>query len=243
MIERMMWKRTKITAGITILGIASATFAFAWNEPTAAPPGNNAPAPINVGTTDQVKNGRLGVNALAVFGNSLFGGSTGSNAYLNFGPTTGDDGYGIRDNAGILEFKNNGGSWASLQNIIYTLVGSSTDPWTTSGSNIYYNAGRVGIGTASSAEKLDLGGGKIKMGYEQVSGVGSLVMPQTISDDAAHCPVGKNVIGGGCLSNWYMTHITKSYPFDESTWYCAAYNTGSSQASTIYAYAICANMK
>ena len=80
-----------------------------------------APAPINIGTDQQIKNGGLGVNALSVFGNSLFGGFTGSNAYPNFGPTSGEDGYGIRDKDGIIEFKNNGGSWASLQNLMYSL--------------------------------------------------------------------------------------------------------------------------
>ena len=122
MINTMRWKRTTITALIGALGIV-ATFAFAWNEPTAAPTGNNVAAPINVGTTDQVKNGGLGLNALTVFGNSLFGGSTGSNAYLNFGATSGENGYGIRDNAGTLEFKNNGGTWQSIQNILYALCG------------------------------------------------------------------------------------------------------------------------
>ena len=228
---------------IGTLGIVSTTFAFAWNEPTAAPTGNNVAAPVNVGTTDQVKNGGLGVNALTVFGNSLFGGSTGSNAYLNFGATGGTNGYGIRDNNGILEFKNSGGSWASLQSIIFTLVGGAGS-WTVSGNNIYNtNTGNVGIGTASPVEKLDLGGGKIKMGYVRVSGAGSLVPPQTLREDFVNCPAGKNVIGGGCLSNWYMTHITQSYPSGDSTWYCLAHNTDSSAASTLYAYAICANMK
>ncbi len=32
---------------------------------------------------------------------------------LNFGTTTGDSGYGIRDNGGVIEIKNSGGSWAS----------------------------------------------------------------------------------------------------------------------------------
>jgi hypothetical protein len=36
----------------------------AWNGPTQAPPNGNVAAPINVGTTDQVKNGGLGVNSL-----------------------------------------------------------------------------------------------------------------------------------------------------------------------------------
>ena len=53
-----------------------------------------------------MKNGGLGLNSLAVFGNSLFGASAGSNAYLNFGAASGEGGYGIRNNDGTLEFKN-----------------------------------------------------------------------------------------------------------------------------------------
>ena len=35
-------------------------------------------------------------------------------AYLNFGATDGTTGYGIRDNAGTLEYKNSGGEWAGI---------------------------------------------------------------------------------------------------------------------------------
>ena len=111
-----------LTIASFILGTISIGIAYAWSEPTAAPPNGNVAAPINVGSTDQVKNGGLGVNSLAVFGNSLFGGSVGSNAYLNFGDTSGSSGYGIRDNAGTLEFKNDGGTWGSLQTIICALT-------------------------------------------------------------------------------------------------------------------------
>lgn len=34
--------------------------------------------------------------------------------YLSFGATGGESGYGIRDNAGTMEYKNSGGSWANL---------------------------------------------------------------------------------------------------------------------------------
>ena len=115
--------RYVVALGIPLLALLSFTLVTAWTGPTAPPPGNNVAAPINVGTTDQVKNGGLGVNSLAVFGNSLFGGSTGSIAYLNFGTTVGELGYGIRDNGGLLEFKNSGGSWQSIQNILWTLCG------------------------------------------------------------------------------------------------------------------------
>jgi hypothetical protein len=36
-----------------------------------------------------------------------------ANGYINFGVTRGTTGYGIRDNAGALQFKNSGGSWLS----------------------------------------------------------------------------------------------------------------------------------
>jgi hypothetical protein len=104
-----MHMRTVAIAVVSfILGTISIGVAYAWSGPTAAPPGNNVAAPINVGSTDQVKSGGLGVNSLAVFGNSIFGGAAGSNAYMNFGATSGSSGYGIRDNADIIEFKNEG---------------------------------------------------------------------------------------------------------------------------------------
>jgi hypothetical protein len=34
---------------------------FAWTEPSQNPPQGNVPAPINVGSADQVKSGKLGV--------------------------------------------------------------------------------------------------------------------------------------------------------------------------------------
>jgi len=36
---------------------------------------------------------------------------SGANRYLNFNSGTGEDGYGIRDNNGTLQFKNSAGSW------------------------------------------------------------------------------------------------------------------------------------
>ena len=38
----------------------------------------------------------------------------GSNRYINFGTDDGVDGYGFRDNGGIVEYKSSGGSWAAV---------------------------------------------------------------------------------------------------------------------------------
>ena len=109
--------RVTLAASLTALTFSMPLVALAWTGPTASPPGQNVSAPLNVGTSDQVKNAGLGVNYLAVFGNILL---SGIGNYLNFGSTSGTSGYGIRDNAGTLEFKNINGSWGSLQSIIYS---------------------------------------------------------------------------------------------------------------------------
>ena len=48
---------------------------------------------------------------LTVYGDIF---AEGSNRYLNFGTATGTSGYGFRDNAGTLEFKNSGGTWQGV---------------------------------------------------------------------------------------------------------------------------------
>ncbi len=49
--------------------------AGSWQAPTATPPGENTDAPVNVGASNQVKIGGLGVGPLAVFGNAIVNGS------------------------------------------------------------------------------------------------------------------------------------------------------------------------
>lgn len=38
----------------------------------------------------------------------------GTSKYLNFNTTVGSSGYGFRDNAGTMQFKNSGGSWTNF---------------------------------------------------------------------------------------------------------------------------------
>lgn len=57
----------------TILSLPFLIFSnLAFAEPVQAPPLGNAYAPVNVGSSSQIKNGGLGVNALSVFGSSYF---------------------------------------------------------------------------------------------------------------------------------------------------------------------------
>jgi hypothetical protein len=54
---------------IILTAALSVNYLFAaWVGPTQAPPGGNTSTPIHVGSTNQVKDGGLSVNALSVFG-------------------------------------------------------------------------------------------------------------------------------------------------------------------------------
>ena len=110
---------------VLVVALFIATPLFAWTGPTASPPLNNTSAPINVGTTDQVKNAGLSINSLAVFGNAIL---SGASRYLNFNATAGSTGYGIRDNAGVIEFKNSGGTWDNKATVTgnFTVTGNVT---------------------------------------------------------------------------------------------------------------------
>ena len=107
-------------SGLTLGTLIMGSIVSAWTGPTQTAPGGNVSAPINVGSIDQVKSAGLGVNSLAVYGNTIL---NGTNVYLNFGTTAGSGGYGIRDNAGTLEFKSTGGSWNTLTTAITNVLG------------------------------------------------------------------------------------------------------------------------
>ena len=64
---------------IAMCALLAASVLFAWTGPTATPPNGNVAAPINVGTTDQVKNAGLSVNALGVFGSEYIQNKLGIN--------------------------------------------------------------------------------------------------------------------------------------------------------------------
>lgn len=198
-----------IALGIIVGTTLSTVIAIAWTGPSSSPPSSNVSAPINVGSTDQVKNANLGVNGLAVFGNSLLQASS----YLNWGATSGSPGYGIRDNAGTLEFKNSGGSWASIQSTIYSLGGGSQ--WTTSGTSIYYNTGNVGIGTAGPGQKLSVagiiertsGGVKFPDGTVQTTapGAGGVTASTQVT-----CSINQSACTASCPAGYFMSGCRNS---------------------------------
>ena len=86
------------------------SYVYAWTGPTATPPENNIPAPLNVGDNIQVKSGGLGVTAfvadVAVIISSLRIGNTTI-------PCSSTTARTMRYNASKLEYCN-GSSWTVL---------------------------------------------------------------------------------------------------------------------------------
>ncbi len=76
---------------------------------------------FGVGTTSPL-------SQLDVFGNLTI---SGSNRYLNFGDTSGINGYGFRDNNGIIELKNSGGAWG-----VFGSGGGGSSIWATTTNNL-----------------------------------------------------------------------------------------------------------
>lgn len=62
----------------SIIGLA-VSYVFAWTGPTAPPPGGNTSAPVNVGSTLQMKSGGLGINGLLIgYSQALFALNSGN---------------------------------------------------------------------------------------------------------------------------------------------------------------------
>lgn len=87
----------------------------------------------------------------------------GSNHYINFNTITGSSGYGIRDNGGTMEFKNNGGAWAGIGTGSGGGGGGGAGGWTFIAGAIYNSTTTdqvlIGATATSSLAKLQVIGG------------------------------------------------------------------------------------
>lgn len=98
------------------------------------------------------------------------GGNIGltNSSYINWGTTDGDTGYGLRDSAGTIQYKNSSGDWSNIAvTIPDPLTGTAGQTITfdsngaqTASSILYIDStnSKVGVGTTSPSSTLDVAG-------------------------------------------------------------------------------------
>jgi len=158
--------RTIKFLGLT-LGIALSIFAisfavYAWTAPTAAPPGGNVPAPINVGDTAQTKTGPLRID-----------GVFRANSAVHLAVGRGNVGIGTTAPTGRLHVR---GGNAYIDNInfggiptialavgdtdtgLHSTADGALDVFSNNVNTMSIRSGNVGIGTTGPTTRLDVNG-------------------------------------------------------------------------------------
>lgn len=171
--KRRLIQLTMIIAVLAVAQFASA----AWTGPTATPPNGNVPAPINVGSVNQVKSGGIGATSVVAdrfcLGSSCItswpsGGSTTVDQQSNVGGTfkicNGNDGTssGCVPSAGIpisCQYEHSGQGYPAANGSTYTgdymHFNAGANRWqfwyaaSANGFSIYYNCSKVLVFTPS----------------------------------------------------------------------------------------------
>ncbi len=164
-----------------------------------------------------VPNGSFGIATSAplakldVYGNAML---SGASRYLNFGDVSGTSGYGFRDNAGSMEFKNTAGAWTAIGStgFSYLFPSNATSTLLSFGGGLTsYASTTIGDGTQSGS--LTVWGGATTTGNSVVLGTstlptiigsgssgGSLLLRSNISSNGYVCLETTNSDGSGvCL--------------------------------------------
>ena len=155
---------------------------WAWTEPTVAPPGDNVPAPINVGNSAQIKSGALQVNGFRNIGTTVLdsnvgigtttpaykldvsgdvrwtgtlqGGSVSWARLISF-PSACPGGQYVSGIGSALTCLPLGGGGDGTANYLTKFTATTT----IGNSQIFDNGTNVGIGTTAPDSKLELGAG------------------------------------------------------------------------------------
>ena len=96
---RRILSQAALVIGTLVFAIGLQAYAQTYTAPTASPPTGNAQAPLDTGSSPNIKSGPLQVNGFANIGASYFGGNVG---------------IGTINPQGTLDVENSGGTQASI---------------------------------------------------------------------------------------------------------------------------------
>ena len=166
--QKTITKSLILVAVLTVALGVNYLFA-AWTGPTQAPTGGNTSTPVHIGSTDQIKDGGLSLDALSVFGGGYFQGDVGIGVIT---PTEALDvvggvrvGNSTNANAGTIRWTgtdfegHDGTQWVSLVSgeAVVTVDPNYTDcinnggNWIDSQSTCYFNGSSCPSGWSTSA--------------------------------------------------------------------------------------------
>ncbi len=196
--------------------LLAASVLQAWTGPTTAPPGNNVPAPINVGTSDQSKDAGLSVNALTVFGSQYVQTKLGvgvvSPVVAIETPGTIKIGNGSETcqsvTAGAIRYNTTSANIEYCNSSSWGVLGG----WASSGTNLYYSTGKVGVGTSTPTDALSVQG-VLRVGANSNAPTGVGIATSTFNGDVK--VIGK--LDVGTIDPVYMIGDTKYATYGHST--------------------------
>ena len=193
-------------------------FILAWSPPTAPPPGDNVPAPLNVGSASQYKSGALGIGGVfRGYGNVYIGGNVGIGTT---NPSQKLDVNGYVKGTGLCIGDDCKSSWPS---------GSGSESgWIDDGTVVRLEtaADNVGIGTVAPEAKLHVAG-KIKTDGEiEATGISGGAWDQIVnyykcndSDGGVNWTVAGTVTKLGAQSSDYCYNPATDVIYE---YYCTA---------------------
>ena len=174
----------------------------------------NNNARINPGGISYFNGGNVGIGDTTPDHKLDIAGNLGLDvsSYINFGDTDGTTGYGFRDNAGVMEFKNSAGSWTALgETGASTFLELTDTPSSYTAGSVLFTSGsavtqdnanffwddannRLGLGTVTPGAMLDIFGAsnKLRLSYDAsnysdiyVDSSGNLTMQSSNSVESA----------------------------------------------------------
>jgi len=182
--------KTLILMAVLTVALGTSYLFAAWTGPTQTPPDGNTDAPVHIGTTDQVKDGGLSLDALSGFGGGYFQGDVGIGTMIsgegaNLVINSDDDEIKLLSNGNVIMGNERYLHGKTTSDLAHVLIGMSEDDKVT----IAYDGEDTIIGERGGTLESPMG----KSFYYEKNGSVDITFPVGISSGILYI----TQVGGG----------------------------------------------